>query len=108
MCLQALTLGALSANISSEEPIDMVMHESAPDHEHLWDKYKQVRHLPALRFSRRVIDRLYIACHVSPAMYMQTIEPDGACGCLHLSIQPARWQGPCDQSACMAGCCCGV
>lgn len=42
--LQALTLGALSANISSEEPIDMVMHESAPDHETLWDKYKQVGH----------------------------------------------------------------
>jgi hypothetical protein len=39
---QALILGALSANISSEEPIDMVMHESAPGHETLWDRYKQV------------------------------------------------------------------
>ena len=43
---QALILGALSANISSEEPIDMVMHESAPGHETLWERYKQVGCVP--------------------------------------------------------------
>ena len=40
--LQALKYGALSANISSQEPIDVVMHESHDDHETLWDHYKQV------------------------------------------------------------------
>jgi H+-transporting ATPase len=43
---EALKLGALSANISSQEPIDVVMHESCEDHETLWDSYKQVKFVP--------------------------------------------------------------
>ncbi len=40
--MQALKYGALSANISSQEPIDVVMHESHDGHDTLWDHYKQV------------------------------------------------------------------
>ena len=43
---EALKLGALSANISSQEPIDVVMHESCDEHETLWDHYKQVKFVP--------------------------------------------------------------
>jgi hypothetical protein len=39
---QALLYSALSSNISSEEPIDVVMHEAHPEHKTLWENYKQV------------------------------------------------------------------
>ena len=42
----ALKLGALSANISSQEPIDVVMHESCEDNATLWDHYKQSKFVP--------------------------------------------------------------
>ena len=32
--------------ISSQEPIDVVMHESCEGHETLWDSYKQVKFVP--------------------------------------------------------------
>mmetsp|Transcript_11130 Transcript_11130/g.33371 ORF Transcript_11130/g.33371 Transcript_11130/m.33371 type:complete len:1061 (-) Transcript_11130:545-3727(-) len=43
---EALKYGALSANISSQEPIDVVMHESHDGHQTLWDHYKQVKFVP--------------------------------------------------------------
>jgi len=43
---EALKYGALSANISSQEPIDVVMHESCENHETIWDQYKQVKFVP--------------------------------------------------------------
>ena len=43
---EALKFGALSANISSQEPIDVVMHESCEGHETIWDNYKQVKFVP--------------------------------------------------------------
>ena len=43
---EALKYGALSANISSQEPIDVVMHESCEGHQTLWDSYKQVKFVP--------------------------------------------------------------
>lgn len=48
---QALKYGALSANISSQEPIDVVMHESHDGHQTLWDNYKQVGHWGPLTHS---------------------------------------------------------
>ncbi|KAK9829684.1 hypothetical protein WJX72_007324 [[Myrmecia] bisecta] len=43
---ETLKFGALSANIVTEEPIDMVMHESYPGNKTLWDEYEMVRFLP--------------------------------------------------------------
>lgn len=43
---EALLYSALSSNISSEEPIDVVMHEAHPEHKTLWENYKQVRFVP--------------------------------------------------------------
>ena len=43
---EALKFGALSANISSQEPIDVVMHESCAEHATLWDNYKQIKFVP--------------------------------------------------------------
>ena len=41
-----MKLGALSANISSQEPIDVVMHESCAENATLWDNYKQTKFVP--------------------------------------------------------------
>ena len=41
-----LKYGALSANIITEEPIDMVLHESYPNNDTLWDDYKMVKFVP--------------------------------------------------------------
>ena len=43
---EALKLGALSANISSQEPIDVVMHESCEENATLWDNYTQSKFVP--------------------------------------------------------------
>lgn len=42
----ALKLGALSANISSQEPIDVVMHESYEENATLWDHFTQTKFVP--------------------------------------------------------------
>lgn len=42
----ALKLGALSANISSQEPIDVVMHESYEDCATVWEHYTQSKFVP--------------------------------------------------------------
>ena len=41
-----LKFGALSANIVTEEPIDMVLHESYPNRDSLWDEYKLNKFVP--------------------------------------------------------------
>ncbi|KAK9905489.1 hypothetical protein WJX75_000844 [Coccomyxa subellipsoidea] len=43
---EVLKWGALSANIVSEEPIDVVLHEAYDDHEHLWNDYKLQKFVP--------------------------------------------------------------
>ena len=43
---EALKLGALSANISSQEPIDVVMHESYDEHKTLWEHYTLLKFVP--------------------------------------------------------------
>ncbi len=58
--LQALKLGALSANIVSEEPIDVVMHESHEGHADLWNQHKQVRFGPLLVLRRVVSHHLCV------------------------------------------------
>ena len=42
----ALKYGALSANIVSEEPIDMVLHESYEGNKTLWDDYTLEKFVP--------------------------------------------------------------
>jgi len=42
----ALKWGALSANIVSEEPIDVVLHESYDGRDTLWDEYKLQKFIP--------------------------------------------------------------
>jgi H+-transporting ATPase len=41
-----LKWGALSANIVSEEPIDVVLHEAYDDHDHLWNDYTLEKFIP--------------------------------------------------------------
>ncbi len=41
-----LKYGALSANIVTEEPIDMVMHESYAGRDTLWQQYKMAKYTP--------------------------------------------------------------
>jgi len=41
-----LTSAALSANISTEEPIDMVMHDSYPGKDTLWQSYTLKKFVP--------------------------------------------------------------
>ncbi|RMZ54903.1 hypothetical protein APUTEX25_000420 [Auxenochlorella protothecoides] len=41
-----LKFGALSANIVTEEPIDMVLHESYPERDTLWSEYKLAKFVP--------------------------------------------------------------
>lgn len=41
-----LKYGALSANIVTEEPIDMVLHESYPNRDTLWSEYKLSKFVP--------------------------------------------------------------
>ena len=41
-----LKYGALSANIVTEEPIDMVLHESYADRDTLWSSYKMAKFVP--------------------------------------------------------------
>ena len=43
---QALMWGALSANIVSEEPIDMVLHESYEGNKTLWDDWTLEKFVP--------------------------------------------------------------
>ena len=43
---QALMWGALSANIVSEEPIDMVLHESYDGNKTLWDDWTLEKFVP--------------------------------------------------------------
>ena len=42
----ALMYGALSANIVSEEPIDMVLHESYDGNKTLWDEWQLEKFVP--------------------------------------------------------------
>ena len=42
----ALKYGALSANIVSEEPIDMVLHESYDGNKTLWDEWQLEKFVP--------------------------------------------------------------
>ena len=41
-----LKYSALSANISTEEPIDMVMHDSYPGKGSLWQEYTLIKFIP--------------------------------------------------------------
>ncbi len=50
---EVLKLSALSANIVSEEPIDMVLHHSYDAHATLWDAHVSVRPLWGERVGRR-------------------------------------------------------
>ena len=43
---EAMKYGALSANIVSEEPIDMVLHESYEGNKTLWDDYTLEKFVP--------------------------------------------------------------
>lgn len=43
---EVIKYGALSANIVTEEPIDMVLHESYPEKDTLWDDYKMAKFIP--------------------------------------------------------------
>ena len=43
---QVLKYSALSANISTEEPIDMVMHDSYPGKASLWQEYTLIKFIP--------------------------------------------------------------
>jgi len=43
---QVLKYAALSANISTEEPIDMVMHDSYPGKDTLWQSYTLKKFVP--------------------------------------------------------------
>lgn len=38
--------GALSADVSSEEAIDVVLHNTYPDHDNLWKGYKRIKFVP--------------------------------------------------------------
>lgn len=44
--VQVLKYTALSADLKSEEPIDVVCHESYPDNATLWDHYSLVKFVP--------------------------------------------------------------
>ncbi|PRW57643.1 plasma-membrane proton-efflux P-type ATPase isoform B [Chlorella sorokiniana] len=41
-----LKYGAMSANIVTEEPIDMVLHESYPNRDTLWEEYSMAKFIP--------------------------------------------------------------
>lgn len=43
---EVLKWGALSANIVSEEPIDMVLHEAYPENATLWNDYTLQKFIP--------------------------------------------------------------
>ena len=43
---EVLMYGALSANIVSEEPIDVVMHEAYPGNQELWNHWKLSKFTP--------------------------------------------------------------
>ena len=43
---EALMWSALSANIQSEEPIDVVLHESYPGNDTLWDQWEREAFVP--------------------------------------------------------------
>ncbi len=43
---EVLKWGALSANIVSEEPIDVVLHEAYDDHDNLWNDYTLQKFIP--------------------------------------------------------------
>jgi hypothetical protein len=41
--VQVLKFGALSANIVSEEPIDLVLHEACTERDTIWTEWEKVR-----------------------------------------------------------------
>jgi H+-transporting ATPase len=46
LVMQVLKFTALSADLRSEEPIDVVCHESYPQNATLWDNYSLVKFVP--------------------------------------------------------------
>eukprot|EP00884_Botryococcus_braunii_P002709 jgi/Botrbrau1/12439/Bobra.0094s0008.1 len=57
---EVLKLAALSANIVSEEPIDVVLHEAYDAHETLWDNHTSTKYVPF-----NPVDK-YTVNHVKP------------------------------------------